>query len=152
MTVYFTLQPPEVTQKLRKEFDRRKLNRVFVRYLYRKGLLDKYAHVINLSRAEKGKIPHGFDVHHIVPLSGGGQNKLSNFCLIEKSLHKFINKKCFEPALRGIKIGQTVAIELPDFGPIALRRDYNGFIDRKLAHAKDRNRFYNFLRKWSKER
>ncbi len=152
MTVYFTLQPPEVTKKLRKEFDRRKLNRVFVRYLYRKGLLDKYAHVINLSRAEKGKIPHGFDVHHIVPLSGGGQNKLSNFCLIEKSLHKFINKKCFEPALRGIKIGQTVAIELPDFGPIALRRDYNGFIDRKLAHAKDRNRFYNFLRKWSKER
>lgn len=152
MTVYFTLQPPEVTKKLRKEFDRRKLNRVFVRYLYRKGLLDKYAHVINLSRAEKGKIPHGFDVHHIVPLSGGGQNKLSNFCLIEKSLHKFINKKCFEPALRGIKIGQTVAIELPDFGPIALRRDYNGFIDRKLAHAKDRSRFYNFLRKWSKER
>ncbi len=152
MAIIFTLQPPEVTKQLRKEFDRRKMNHLFVRWLYRRGLLDKYAHVINLNRAAKGKIPHGFDVHHIVPLSGGGQNKLSNFCLIEKSLHKFINKKCFEPALRGIKIGQTVAIELPDFGPIALRRDYNGFIDRKLAHAKDRNRFYNFLRKWSKER
>lgn len=152
MAITFTLQPPEVTKQLRKEFDRRKMNRLFVRWLYRRGLLDKYADVINLNRAAKGRIPHGFDVHHIIPLSGGGKNRFSNFCLIERSLHKFINKKCFEPALRGIKIGQTVMIDLPDFGPIALRRDYNGFIDRKLAHARDRNHFYNFLRKWSKEK
>ncbi len=152
MTILFTLQPPEVTKKLRKQFDRLKLNHVFVRYLYRRGMLDKYAHVMNLKRAAKGKIPRGFDVHHIIPLSGGGKNRLSNFCLIEKSLHKFINKKCFEPALRGVQVGQTVAIELPDFGPVALRRDYNSFIDRKLAHDKDRGYFYAFLRKWSKEK
>ncbi len=151
MAIHFTLQPPEVTKALRKEFDRRRLNRLFVRWLYRRGMLDKYADKMNLNRAAKGRIPHGFDVHHIVPLSGGGKNHFSNFCLIEKSLHKFINKKCFEPALRGIQVGQSVDIDLPDFGPIALRRDYNGFIDRKLAHAKDRNRFYAYLRKWTKE-
>ena len=152
MVVHFTLQPPEVTKALRKEFTRKKLNQVFVRWLYRKGYLDKYADIFNLARASKGRVPHGFDVHHIVPLSGGGKNRLSNFCLIERSLHKFINKKCFDPALRNIKVGESVDIELPDFGPIALRRDYNGFIDRKLAHAKDRACFYKYLKKWGKER
>ena len=152
MVVHFTLQPPEITKALRKEFTRKKLNQVFVRWLYRKGYLDKYADIFNLARAAKGRVPHGFDVHHIVPLSGGGKNRLSNFCLIERSLHKFINKKCFDPALRNIKVGESVDIELPDFGPIALRRDYNGFIDRKLAHAKDRACFYKYLKKWGKER
>ena len=152
MTIHFVLQPPEVTKELRKQFVRRKLNQVFVRWLFKQGILNQYADVINLERAASGRVPHGFDVHHIVPLSGGGQNKFSNFCLIERSLHKFINKKCFDPALRHIQVGQAVDIELPDFGPGALRRDYNGFIDRKLAHAKDRGRFYKFMRQWQKER
>jgi len=152
MTVHFTLQPPEVTKALRKQFTHRKLNQVFVRWLYKQGLLDKYADIINLDRASSGRVPHGFDVHHIIPLSGGGLNRFSNMCLIERSLHKFINKKCFDPALRNIKVGESVDIELPDFGPIALRRDYNGFIDRKLAHSRDRNKFYAYLRRWSRDR
>ena len=152
MTIHFVLQPPEVTKALRKQFDKRKLNQVFVRWLFKQGLLNQYADIINLERAANGRVPHGFEVHHIVPLSGGGQNKFSNFCLIERSLHKFINKKCFDPALRGIRVGESVDIELPDFGPVALRRDYNGFIDRKLAHTKDRGRFYKFMRQWGKER
>jgi len=152
MTIHFVLQPPEVTKALRKQFDKRKLNQVFVRWLFKQGILNQYADIINLERAAAGRVPHGFDVHHIVPLSGGGKNKFSNFCLIERSLHKFINKKCFDPALRHIQVGDAVDIELPDFGPVALRRDYNGFIDRKLAHAKDRGRFYKFMRQWGKER
>ena len=152
MTIHFVLQPPEVTKALRKQFDRRKLNQVFVKWLFKQGILNQYADIINLERAASGRVPHGFDVHHIVPLSGGGKNKFSNFCLIERSLHKFINKKCFDPALRHIQVDEAVDIELPDFGPVALRRDYNGFIDRKLAHAKDRGRFYKFLRQWGKER
>lgn len=152
MAVIFTLQDPKITKALRKDFERRRLNNLYVMWLYRKGYLEKYAHLMNLERAKKGRIPRGFDVHHIVPLSGGGRNWFSNFCLIEKSLHKFINKKCFEPALRGIKPGETVRIELPDFGRVALRRDYNGFIDRKLQHAKDRSRFYRFLHQWRREK
>ena len=151
MTIHFVLQPPEVTKALRKQFDRRKLNQVFVKWLFKQGILNQYADIINLEKAASGRVPRGFDVHHIIPLSGGGKNKFSNFCLIERSLHKFINKKCFDPALRNIKVGESVDIELPDFGPVALRRDYNGFIDRKLAHAKDRGRFYKFMRQWQKE-
>lgn len=152
MTLHVTVQPPEVTKALRKDFDRRDLNHKFVKWLYRKGFLDKYADIINMERAKRGKIPHGFDVHHILPISCGGTNHVSNLCLIEKSLHKFINKKCFDPVLRQLKIGQTGTIEIPDFPKVALRRDFNGFIDRKLMNDKDKNLMYRSLRRWQSEK
>lgn len=152
MTLNVTVQPPEVTKALRKDFDRRDLNHKFVKFLYRKGFLDKYADIINLERARRGKIPHGFDIHHILPISCGGTNHVSNLCLIEKSLHKFINKKCFDPVLRRLKIGETATIEIPDFPKVALRRDFNAFIDRKLAHASDKDMMYRSLRRWQNQK
>lgn len=151
MPVQFTLQSPAHVKEMRKEFDHKKMNQKYVKWLYRKGYLEPFKHQISLERARRGKIPKGFDVHHIVPLSGGGTNHVSNFCLIEQSLHKFINKKCFEPALRGVKEGQTVTIELPDFDRVATREMYNGFIDKKLTHAKDKQKFYQYLRRWSRK-
>ncbi len=150
MGILFTLQSPETTKKLRKEFNHRDMNNKFVKWLYRKGYLEPYKDKINLERSKRGKIPHGFDVHHIIPLSGGGTNHVSNFCLIERSLHRFINKKCFDPAVRNLRVGETVEIELPDFPKVALRRDFNGFIDKKLQHDRDRCKFYQYLRRWEK--
>ncbi len=147
MTVKFTLQPPEVTKRLRKEFDHKRLNKIFVLWLYRTGKLNPYSHEIDLIRASRGLAPSGFDVHHIVPLSGGGLNKFSNMCLIERSLHKFINKKCFDPALKGIKVGETVIINVPDFPRVALRREYNGRVDKIIQQSRNANKWYRFLRK-----
>ena len=65
-------------------------------------------------------------------VSGGGTNRLSNLCLIEKSLHKFINKNCFDPVLKNIKEGDTVTIPVPDFGRIAFRSQYAKWIDEIL--------------------
>ena len=147
MTVKFTLQPPEVTKAMRKEFDHKRLNKVFVLWLYRSGRLNPYSHDIDLICASRGLAPHGFDIHHIVPLAGGGTNRFSNMCLIERSLHKFINKKCFDPALKNIKVGETVMIDVPDFPRVALRREYNGWIDKTLQECRNRSRFYQFLRR-----
>lgn len=147
MDIRFTLQNPKITQKYRRQFDRHNVNRVFVKWLYRRGYLDKYAHIFNIKRAERGLIPHGFDIHHIVPLAGGGKNFFPNLCLMERSLHKFINRKCFEPALRNIREGEERIVELPDFPPVALRREYNAFIDQKMAHMKDKKLFYKLLRR-----
>lgn len=148
MPVHFTLQDPSVTKMRRSEFQSRDMNKKFVKWLYRKGYLDKYKDVMNLERARRGRIPKGFDVHHIVPLSGGGTNHVSNLCLIEQSFHLFLNKKCFDPALRNIKIGESVDIQIPDLGRVATRGEYNWFIDQKLAHAKDREAFYRYMRKF----
>lgn len=151
MPLQFTLQSPAHVKEMRKEFDHKNMNQKYVKWLFRKGYLEPFKHQISLERARRGKIPKGFDVHHIVPLSGGGTNHVSNFCLIEQSLHKFINKKCFEPALRGVKEGQTVMIEIPDFDRVATREMFNGFIDQKLTHAKDKQKFYQYLRRWSRK-
>ena len=148
MEIKFTLQTPEETKRLRTEFDHRRMNKKFMKWLYRKKKLIPYADHISMERAKRGRIPHGFDIHHIIPLSGGGTNHVSNFCLIERSLHKFLNKKCFEPALKGVKIGETVMIEVPDLKQIALRREYNDYINKVLHADKDRNRFYRFLEKF----
>jgi len=137
MPVVFTKQSREYTHQMRKEFDHKRLNRVFVLWLYRSGKLDPYAKQINLARAARGLIPHGYDIHHILPLSGGGNNKISNLCLIDKSLHKFINKKCFDPALNRIKEGETTTIPVPDFGRIALRSDYQSWIDKILSQERN---------------
>ena len=147
MQIKFTLQTPEETKRLRTEFDRHNMNKKFMKWLYRKKKLVPYADYISMERAKRGRIPHGFDIHHIIPLSGGGTNHVSNFCLIERSLHKFLNKKCFEPALRSVKIGQTTTIEVPDLKQIALRSEYMDFIDNVLKTDKDRQQFYKFLNK-----
>lgn len=136
MPVKFTLQPKTYTKQMRKEFDHKRLNRVFVLWLYRSGQLDKYVREINLARASRGLIPHGFDIHHIVPLSGGGTNRLSNLCLIEKSLHKFINKNCFDPVLKDIKEGETITVPVPDFGRIAFRHQYSDWINKFYPKTK----------------
>ncbi len=150
--IHFVLQHPNTTKELRKEFKHRNMNHKFIKWLYRKGYLNEYSDIISLERAKRGKLPHGFDVHHIIPLSGGGKNHVSNFCLIETPLHKFINKKCFDTAIRHLKIGESVDIDLPDFPKVALRKNYNGFIDSILMHCSDRQQFYNYLRRFSKKR
>lgn len=132
MPVLFKKMPKEYTRAKRKEFDHKRLNRVFVLWLYRTGKLDCYVKEMNLARAARGLIPKGYDVHHIIPLSGGGTNRLSNLCLIEKSLHKFINRYCFDPALKRIKEGECLTINVPDFPPIALRREYQNWMNKEL--------------------
>lgn len=152
MSIRFILQDPEITKKLRKEFSCKDMNHKFVKWLFRKGYLEIYQDIINLERAKRGQIPQGFDVHHIIPLSGGGTNHVWNFCLIERSLHKFINKKCFDPAVRDLKIGEYVDIDLPDFPKVALRRDFEGFIEQKLKHDRDRNKFYQYMQQIQRQR
>ncbi len=144
--IKFTLQPPERTQELRKEFDHKNMNHKFIKWLYRKGFLNKYADIISLERARRGRMPRGFDVHHIIPLSGGGTNHVSNMCLIEQSFHKFLNKKCFDPALRSVKLGQTVELDIPELPKVALRRDFMPFIERKLKVSKDRAMYRRFFK------
>ncbi len=136
MSVIFTKKNKEYTHEMRKQFDHKRLNRVFILWLYRSGKLDAYVKEMNLARAARGLIPKGFDIHHIVPLSGGGNNRLSNLCLIEKSLHKFINRYCFDPVLKRIKEGDTLIIEVPDFSSVALRREYQSWMDKKLQQTR----------------
>ncbi len=124
----FTKQPPTRTKQLRHDFKHNHVTRKFLLFLDQNGYLDRIYHRIDMNRLYRGKVPKGFDIHHIIPLSGGGTNSFSNLCLIEKSFHRFLNKYCFDVALKHIQVGETVAIDIPDLPPVALHNDYSKFI------------------------
>lgn len=145
MPVIFTRQSSERTRILRKAFKRHHVAERFLRRLYEMGALDHIRHRINIERLIRGKVPRGFDIHHIIPLSGGGNNSLNNLCLIEHSLHKFINRYCFDPALKDIQEGETVVIDVPDFPPVALHREYMTFIIETLKKRNKEKRFHHVL-------
>lgn len=145
MTVIFTRQPSERTKMLRKEFKHNKVAQTFLKYLHENGYLERLKGRYILRKLLKGKIPRNFDIHHIIPLSGGGTNSLSNLCLIEKSFHKFLNRRCFDPALKEIQEGETVEINIPDLPPVALQHDFLPFIQETLKKANKQSGFKRLL-------
>ena len=145
MTVIFTRQPIEKTHELRKEFRHQDVTRKFLNFLLDNGYLDRIKYRLNIRRIRKGKVPKNFDVHHIIPLSGGGSNALSNLCLIEKSFHKFLNRRCFDPALKDIQEGETVEIDIPDLPPVALYADFSPFINEILQKSPRQTTFRRLL-------
>ena len=138
MPVIFTRQSTEKTHALRHAFKSDEVTKDFLNFLLDNGYLDRLEGEFNEQRLRKGKVPKGFDIHHIIPLSGGGSNSLSNLCLIEKSFHKFLNRRCFDPALKNIQEGETVQIDIPDLPPVALYSDYQPFI-RSILSKKERH-------------
>lgn len=132
MSVIFTRQSIQRTHELRKEFKNINATKEFLNFLLDNGYLDRIKNRINIKKTRKGKVPKRFDIHHIIPLSGGGSNALSNLCLIEKSFHKFLNRRCFDPALKNIQEGETVQIDIPDLPPVALYNDFLPFINEVL--------------------
>ncbi len=141
MSVIFIRQSAERTHLLRRAFKAKDVTKHFLNFLLENGYLDRLKGRFNVDKLKNGKVPKGFDIHHIIPLSGGGSNSLSNLCLIEKSLHKFLNRRCFDPALKNIQEGETVQIAIPDLPPVALYNDYLPFIQKVLSSHSRQARF-----------
>ncbi len=147
MTVIFTRQSPERTHELRKAFKHDEVTKDFLNFLLDNGYLFRLYGRFNEEKLRRGKVPRGFDIHHITPLSGGGSNSLSNLCLIETSFHKFLNRRCFDPALKNIQEGETVEIDIPDLPPVALYQDFQPFISKILSsHSRQASFKRLFLR------
>ena len=143
MSIIFIRQSVEKTHELRRAFKQEDISKYFLNFLLDNGYMDRLKGRFNPIKVRKGKVPKGFDIHHIIPLSGGGSNSLSNLCLIEKSFHKFLNRRCFDPALKNIQEGECVEIDIPDLPPVALYRDFMPFIQSVLSK---RNRQTTFRR------
>ena len=145
MTVIFTRQSSERTKQLRKEFKINNVAKQFLTYLLENGYMNRISGRFVPRKVLRGKVPKGFDIHHIRPLSGGGTNSLSNLCLIERGLHKFLNRRCFDPALKNIVEGETVEIDIPNLPPLALYRDYQKFVNGVLKTQRRETSFHRLL-------
>lgn len=67
----------------------------------------------NLESLRRGKVPHGYNVHHIKPLDDGGDNRFDNLVLLKahpnhEAIHRYL-----DPQLKGLQVGQARQVSLP---------------------------------------
>ena len=80
----------------RKKYGSERKGNVFVQNCAKQGL---FTHDMTQQEVElaltKGILPERFVVHHILPLSLGGENDISNLCVIHQDLHTALHKEHF---------------------------------------------------------
>lgn len=86
----------------------------------------------------EGKVV-AFEVHHRVPLQGGGSNAIGNLCLVEKGVHNPFFHKGDDPKLNKMKKEEVrkIALTVPnnDIDVIAVGLNVQVFIDK--SHSKE---------------
>lgn len=71
--------------------------------------------------SENGSETVLFTIHHIKPLSCGGETRPSNLIPLPRSFHDFIHEKIIDRQINHLQIGDTTTIiGLPDFSKITL--------------------------------
>ncbi len=105
---FFTLDISKITipslksrRNIRKEYerDKKELNLELFN-LNRKEIIQYFGRFSpELSEFEKGILPIGWTVHHILPISCGGSNELANLLIIHNSLHELMNDRIYTPQL-----------------------------------------------------
>ena len=66
---------------------------------------------INKMRRQ-GSVPDGYEVHHKLPIAGGGDNSPSNLILIRRDIHDSIHAE-LDPQVAGLKEGESRRVRLP---------------------------------------
>lgn len=61
---------------------------------------------------KNGNVPSGYEVHHKLPIAGGGDNNPSNLILIRVDVHDSIHA-ALDPQVAGLKEGQRREVRLP---------------------------------------
>ncbi len=77
----------------------------------------------NFESLRFGKVPHGYNVHHIKPLDDGGDNRFDNLVLMRAHPEHEAIHRHLDPQLKGLEAGQsrTVRLAMPEAG--AYRRE-----------------------------
>lgn len=104
----------EDTTKLRKAFDQR-IRKQFlidlsnkVDYIKDAGFSDE-----DILRMRKGRLPEGWEVHHKVPLDGGGTNSFDNLVLIQKEPHHKVLTNFQNTFSREMAPGEVKKVDFP---------------------------------------
>ena len=66
-----------------------------------------------LSLLAKGEAPNGFNVHHKMPLAGGGKNEFSNFILIQNHPYHTDIHKVSDLQIIRMNDGDTKTVKIP---------------------------------------
>ncbi len=66
-----------------------------------------------LAQIKNGKVPNGYNVHHKLPLQGGGTNSFSNLIFIPIKPHDELHNCIIKPQIGEIEAGESKKILLP---------------------------------------
>lgn len=102
-------------QALREAFDTER-RQAFLHHLLTERSADLRARGFterNFESLRRGKVPHGYNVHHIKPLDDGGDNRFDNLVLLRahpehEAIHRYL-----DPQLKGLEAGQARTVQLP---------------------------------------
>lgn len=61
----------------------------------------------------KGRSPNGYNVHHKIPLAGGGKNEFSNFILIKNDPYHTDIHKVSDLQISKMQKGETKTVKMP---------------------------------------
>ena len=113
--VVYDVPPISLRKQRRSEFN--KIRGAFLRHLA-ETQADLLVERLGLSEGQiaamrEGKTPNGFNVHHKLPLHGGGKNEFSNFILTPLYPHDQWHKDIIEKQADGIGTAKVRKILIP---------------------------------------
>jgi|SRR5579859_5484499 len=132
----------EEAEALRHSFHHEE-RRAFLSYL----LTEKSAEMLakgfterNLESLRRGKVPHGYNVHHIKPLDDGGDNRFNNLVLLparpqHEAIHRYL-----DPQLKGLERGESRRVRLPMIEAGAYAPPRRELDPRRLRHLAELGR------------
>ena len=112
--VSYTAASKKHIKKMRHEFTKmrkaflKELAATHVDALKQMGLSDKM-----IALVAKGDAPNGFNVHHKMPLAGGGKNEFSNFIFIKNEPYHVDIHKVSDLQIAKMKEGETQTVKIP---------------------------------------
>ena len=67
----------------------------------------------DIDMMKEGRVPNGYNVHHKLPLHGGGKNEFKNFILTPLYPHDQWHHDVLDPQIDGIREGEARKVMLP---------------------------------------
>lgn len=103
------------------------------------GMLDGFFSNNVIKNAKKfGKLPEGYQIHHIIPLKLGGSNELSNLCIVDAETHIQMHRLIYQQIMDRMHENETAFLLLPPFKSVIFKEDREVFFLRSEIRKMDR--------------
>lgn len=112
--VQWTVPDKKVRESRRKAFNKvreaflRNIGQTQEQALHDMGMNDK-----QVAQVKKGRAPVGYNVHHKLPIHGGGENVFSNLILMPIGPHDELHHRVMDPQVSQMQTGDSKKVVIP---------------------------------------
>lgn len=110
-------QSENIVHQKRLEYEEgNRIQRGFLKYLAKSGAMDcVFPKSVVRSAALNGTRPKNYQVHHIVPLSCGGDNSFDNLMLVHKDIHAEIHSRIWTEVYKALALNpeRRFGVDIP---------------------------------------